>query len=284
MKKILFLLLIFGCCACSTQPVHRFATYNVRIVLAADQGEKSWYERRPYLIQNILDNDIDIIGMQEVTGNNADSVTGCSQLEDLQQGLPEYACIANDRQDPYYSFNAVFYRKDKYECESWSSFFLNETPDEPAKGWGAEYFRRCLVARMRVKATGEEFYFCCTHADYEPMAACEGEARLLSDTLPKITGDLPMVLVGDLNHDKKDKPTVYQLYRRAFEDSSDSDYPTYQNWRCADSPDFGGAEIDYLFYRYLTPVGRKVVTEDFGRNVPPSDHFLVWADFRLGGK
>ena len=265
------------------QNTHRFATYNVRYVNPknGDIGDKFWSNRRTYVLRNILENQLDIVGMQEVTGNNKDSLTGTSQLEDLCLGLKDYACIAYERNDKKYSYNAIFYRTDRYECLSHSSFWLSETPDKPSKSWGSTFYRRCIVAHMRDKQTQQEFWFADTHTDYAPLEAGLGQAQLLADTLPKIAGDLPIILVGDLNFDKNKDPDIYQTYRATFEDQPHPYTPTYQAWHTVRDTTYTGSEIDYILYRQMRGRNWQVVTEDFGRDTPPSDHFPLYGDFQL---
>ena len=58
--------------------VHRFATYNIRYVNAnnGDTGDKLWANRRTAVTNIVKDYDFDIVGFQEVTGNNKYSLTG----------------------------------------------------------------------------------------------------------------------------------------------------------------------------------------------------------------
>jgi endonuclease/exonuclease/phosphatase family metal-dependent hydrolase len=219
--------------------------------------------------------------MQEVTGNNRDSLTNTSQLEDLCLGLKDYTCIAYERNDKKYSYNAVFYRTDRYECLAHSSFWLSETPDKPSKSWGSRFYRRCVVAHMRDKYTQQEFWFANAHTDYSPLEAGLKQAQLLADTLPKIAGQLPIILVGDLNHDRYKDPNIYQTYRTTLEDQPHPYTPTYQNWHTVRDTTYTGMEIDYLLYRQMRRISWQVVTEDYGRRVPPSDHFPLYGDFQL---
>lgn len=262
---------------------HRFATYNVRYVNPknGDTGEKFWSNRRELVLRNVLENGFDIVGMQEVTGNNCDSLTGTSQLEDLCLGLKDYTCIAYERNDKKYSYNAVFYRTDRYECLEHSSFWLSETPDKPSKSWGSKFYRRCIVAHMRDKYTQQEFWFANAHTDYSPLEAGLKQAQLLADTLPKIAGQLPIILVGDLNHDRYKDPNIYQTYRTTLEDQPHPYTPTYRNWHTVRDTTYTGMEIDYLLYRQMRRISWQVVTEDYGRSVPPSDHFPLYGDFQL---
>lgn len=220
--------------------------------------------------------------MQEVTGNNKDSLTGKSQLQDLKDGLPQYTCIAYEREDKKYSYNCIFYLTDKYDCLDHYAFWLSETPDSCSKGWGSSFYRRCIVALMQDKQTKQQFYFCCAHTDYDPLEVGEKQAELIGQKLSSLVDQyMPLVLVGDLNHDRFDKPSIYQVYANYFFDSSDSHFPTYQRWKTISNTTFSGLEIDYLFYRNMKPCHRQVVSEDYGRSVAPSDHFPVYVDFQL---
>jgi len=266
---------------------HRLATYNVRYINRdpnkADKGNRAWAARRDYVIRNVLDNQLDIVGMQEVTGNNHDSITGKSQLKDLQDGLKGYTCIAYEREDTNYSYNCIFYRTDKYECLSHYSFWLSQTPEVCSKGWGSRYSRRCIVALMKDKRTHHQFYFCCAHTDFDPIEVGEKQAELLGERLtPLAQHYTPLVLVGDLNYDRYDKPSIHQVYTRYFKDSSsDHTTPTYKHWKTISDTTFNGLEIDYLYYLNMIPRHRKVITEDYGRGVPPSDHFPIYVDFQF---
>jgi len=265
---------------------HRFATYNVRYVNRdperADKGERSWSARREALLGVIKGSNIDILGVQEATGNNRDSLTGKSQLEDLKEGLSDYTCIAYERENSDYSYNCIFYRTSRYECLSHESFWLSETPYVVSKGWGSNYYRRCIVALMKDKNTNQQFYFCCAQSDFLPVEAALRQAELIGNKCNELCKNgTPLVLAGDLNFAKKDNPEIYAVYARYFKDSSTSEFPTYQRWTSVLNPDFAGREIDFVFYRNMLPTRRRVVTDDYGRSLPPSDHFPVVVDFQF---
>jgi len=152
-----------------------------------------------------------------------------------------------------------------------------------SKGWGSNYYRRCIVALMRDKATGKKFYFCCAHTDFTPIEVGAKQAEVLGQRLSPLytLHATPLVLVGDLNFAKAAYPEIYEVYAKYFLDSSNSDFPTYQHWTSVSTDTFSGREIDYIFYRNMTPCNRMVVTNDFGRKVSPSDHFPVYVDFQI---
>ena len=116
MKKILFalaaLLLPLAGMAKekAEQPVKvRWCTFNVRCIAAPDEKIGcSWEVRKDNVAQYVLDNNIDVVGMQEVT---------FKQLNDLRERLKGYDYVGVGRTDGKEKgeFTPVFFRADKYE-------------------------------------------------------------------------------------------------------------------------------------------------------------------------
>ncbi|MDY2942953.1 MAG: endonuclease/exonuclease/phosphatase family protein [Paludibacteraceae bacterium] len=280
--------------------VHRFANYNIRYVNAnnGDTGDKLWANRRQYVTQIFTDYDFDIVGLEEVTGNNKDAVTGKSQLQDLQDLLPDYTMIAYEREDKQYSYGAIMYKTNKYECIAHNAFWISETPDVVSKGWTAEenIYRRCIWAHMRVRSTGEEFYFCQAHTNYGPTECGIEGAKLVSRILHEKAGQMPIVLVGDFNLQRSTHKEAYRGYASVFYDaaltvSAEQNYClpttnpsvtyTANNWIPAGQSGAAGSEFDYIFYDHMTPLSRHIITENYGRSVNPSDHYPLLVRFRL---
>ncbi|MCQ2328900.1 MAG: endonuclease/exonuclease/phosphatase family protein [Paludibacteraceae bacterium] len=305
MKKKLFfslslLLFTFSVASAEEEGVHRFATFNVRYVNAknGDTGDKYWGNRRWYVVQIIKDYDFDIVGTQEVTGNNKDEVTQTSQLQDLQDSLTAYDCIAYERSNKDYSYNAIFYKKDKYECLNHCSFFLSPNPwkEFSCALWeGGDIARRCIVAHMRVRATGEEFFFCDTHCNYAPDEAGIRGAEVIRTELPPLIGNLPTVLVGDFNMDRGSHELSYRAYASLFEearvtapirralpeDGPNVDFTNNFHWNIVYEGMSGTSEYDHQFYRGMEALSYHPITEHYGRSVMPSDHLPVLVRYRL---
>ena len=91
--------------------VLRLATFNVRYCNPAngDTGDKLWANRRSFVGRIVTDYDFDVVGMEEVVGNNKDPETGKSQLQDLRDMLPDYDDWAVEREGRHYEHNAIFY-------------------------------------------------------------------------------------------------------------------------------------------------------------------------------
>ena len=198
--------------------VHRFATYNVRIASNSDTGQSKWANRRQYVKQNILNYDFDIVGMQEVLGNNKDASTGKSQLQDLRDMLSAYADYAVQRQGVNAEYNAIFYKKSKYTLLDKGMFYINEHPETPGIGWGGEYHRICIWVHLNDKSSGQDFYFVCTHQNFGPtLSGIEG-AKLVGHRLRALVGQTPMILVGDFNMLRASHEEAYRGYAAHFYD------------------------------------------------------------------
>lgn len=278
--------------------VHRFANYNIRYVNSSngDTGEKLWANRRTYVVQNITGFDFDIVGLEEVTGNNKDSVTGKSQLQDLRDMLPDYTDYSVEREGKNYSYNSIFFKKSKYTELERGFFYLNEHPSTPGSGWDGEIPRTCIWLHLADKASGQDFYFVCTHVNYGSTESGIQSAKLIGQRIRALVGQTPMVLVGDFNMDRTNHEKAYSGYASHFYDLAltalvnqclPAEGPqitaTTTEWTPAVRQKTG-AEYDYIFYDHMEPLSRHIITEyypDSGRTVNPSDHYPVLGRFRL---
>ena len=290
----------------SSIQLHNIATYNVRYTNAqtdgvlSDTGEKDWRERGAYVMQTIKDYDFDIVGMQEVTGLNCKygKTYNLSQLNSLKEGLEDYSFFAYERDGSNdYSYNVIAYKTDKYESLDNGCFWLSATPDVASSGWDPDYAsikRTCGWSKMKVKATGEIFYFAVTHCNYGPSLDGPNGAKVIVERLSAMAGDYPVVLVGDFNMRRADHPKAYREYVTYFNDAAltavqstcmpedNGQIPwTTTEWTVANKAT-SGSEFDFVFYRNMKAYNRYVITENYGRSVNPSDHYPVMVQFTLG--
>lgn len=283
--------------------VHRFANYNVRYANPnnGDTGEKKWSNRKEFVKKIVTDYDFDIVGMEEVTGNNKDEVTGKSQLQDLRELLTDYADWAVEREGKNYEYNVIFYKKAKYELLDKGRFYMNSHPETPGEGWttGSENnLPRALGwVRLKDKASGQEFYFAVAHINYGLYASGIESCKLIGQRLKSIAGQTPVVLVGDFNTRRDDHETAYRgiashLYDLALTAPENICLPesgpqltsTTTGWTPAKNSS-SGSEFDYIFYDHMEPLSRHIITEyypELGRTVNPSDHYPLLGRFRLG--
>ena len=302
-KRISLLILLSIACtslvAQTASGVHRLGNYNIRYVNASngDTGERLWANRRTYVMRQITKYDFDVVGMEEVTGNNKDATTGKSQLQDLRDGLTGYADYSVERENKNYSYNSIFYKTDKYTLLDQGHFYVNEHPDTPGEGWSTSIARTCIWVHLEDKASGQDFYFVCTHVNYGANLCGIESAKLIGERVRRLVGQTPMVLVGDLNLSRAQHYEAYRGYASHFYDLSltapinicwPSDGPqitaTTTGWTPA-TPSSTGNEFDYIWYDHMEPLERHIITDyypEYGRTVNPSDHYPVLGLFRLG--
>lgn len=294
-KKISFLTLallamnLFNLTAAEDAPIHRFATYNIRYGNAEDTGDKAWVNRKTYVMKIMRDYDFDIAGLQEVTGNNT-----YPQLQNMQAEMTEYNFIPYERSGTgNYSYNAVMYKKSRYECLDHGCFWISSTPETPSYVWDGTFQRTVVWSKMKDKSTNEIFYFCATHTNGPANNVGRRGAKVITDRLKKIVGNYPMVLVGDFNHRRTDGITTYRGFAANFYDSYNlaensvstpiaNTTITAQNWYPADNMNISGSEFDYIFCNNIKVLNRYIITENYGRSVNPSDHFPVLITCRIG--
>ena len=303
LKSIILLSVLIVCPALQTMAeeagVHRFANYNVRYVNASngDTGEQLWANRREYVVRNITEYDFDIVGMEEVTGNNKDAVTQKSQLQDLREMLTGYADYSVEREGKNYSYNSIFYKSDKYTVLNQGFFYLNEHPEKPGKGWGEDIPRTCIWLHLSDNASGQDFYFVSTHVNYGATECGVESGKLIGKRIRELVGQKPMVMVGDFNMSRSAHEEAYRGYASHLYDLAltapinqclPADGPqitaTTTGWTPATNGS-NGNEFDYIFYDHMEPLSRHIITQYYpeaGRTVNPSDHYPVLGRFRLG--
>ena len=272
----------------ATETLHRLATYNIRYVAEknGDTGSKSWTERRSSLMRLIRDYDFDVCGLNEVTGNNVDPITGVSQLQDLRDTLTEYSFIPYERSGTgNYSYNVVIYKTTKYECLDHGCFWLSATPDKPSKGWTDDFQRLMIWTKLKVINTGEIFYFCSTHVSGSSEEVVANSAQVIVDRLNSIVGGYPVIFGGDFN------ALGHKIYDSAFynaattaQTSQSIPIPninyTYTAWSKTGSQ----LAIDQLYYRNMKVHDFYIITEEYGRGLGPSDHYPVLVTCNLSGE
>ncbi|BGP00768.1 T-complex protein 1 subunit eta [Rhodotorula toruloides] len=175
-------------------------------------GEHRWQERRDQLVDQVLWEELDVVGFQEVLDG---------QFEDLRESMgAEYGSVGVGRDDGKKAGEAVpiVYRHSRLELLSVSHFWLSPTPEVPgSKGWDAGQPRMCTVARFSDRtstssAEHADLIVANTHWDDRGLKAREESAKLIlsrieeeiragkSEAEAPVTEQEPLVvLLGDLN-------------------------------------------------------------------------------------
>ncbi|MBQ7821811.1 MAG: endonuclease/exonuclease/phosphatase family protein [Clostridia bacterium] len=238
-------------------------------------------DRSYYMAPVILGYDPDIIGLQEVNS------TWYTYLKELFGD--KYDNIIKWRAEDEHEATPIFWKKDKFELLDSGYFWLSETPDEQSTGWGATYYRICCFVKLKVKATGYEFYYFNTHWDFNEAAQI-GSAELLLNKIENECEGLPAILSADFNMTWNSEG--YALLDSYLTDANrDRDLQiTYTGQKGLISGDtINGSTIDFVFYTgdSITSDNYTVIKDKIeldGNTYSLSDHYGVYNDIYLLGE
>lgn len=269
----------------------RVMTYNVRGPL--DTGVLAWPNRKAAVIQRILANNADIVGVQEAQA----PAGGPSIPADLIAGL-----TGTDK--PYGVYNPgggspklIFFKKSRFEMAP-EVGHGNESLVNPYAP-GAPCFshaegKKIAWVGLRDLTSGQVYFVANTHFAY--AAACSlgrlKEAAQMAAFLATKPAGLPVIAMGDFNADAQSTSTPGEstledleagakLFRTArFDGTTGEDDATFNNaWDGTPSTNY--ARLDYIFHNggVLTSSAPAIDRTESGGNTP-SDHFAVLATLR----
>lgn len=193
---------VFAVCYLHAQDL-TVGSYNIRYDNQSDREKgNGWEQRCPLITQQILFNDFDIFGAQEVLHN---------QLQDLLKNLPQYAYIGVGRDDGATKgeYTPIFYKKDRFKLLRSGHFWLSEDTETANKGWDAALPRICTWGEFRDLKKKKKVWFFNLHFDHVGVEARKQSARLVLDMIKKKCGNDAVILTGDFNVDQTNES--YQL-------------------------------------------------------------------------
>lgn len=169
-----------------------FMTWNVRCENPDDTlNGNIWSKRLPHIVEAVVFINPDFFNVQEVNPNF---------VKDLENALPEYNHVYLHEK----SQNAIFYKK-RFSVQKTGEFYLSETPNKRSRGWDAKNKRTCLWAKIQDE-NRQTFFIFNTHFDHKGKEARINSALMLKDSISNIAGNATVLLSGDFNVDKREKP------------------------------------------------------------------------------
>lgn len=272
MKRSAFLLaILFFCLATGiqAQPL-TVGTYNLRYDNKGDSGNL-WINRAPVVISLVQFHDFDVFGIQEGLKN---------QLDDLQNGLPGYACYGIGRDDgkDKGEHSSVFYKTGKFKLLNKGDFWLSETPEKPGPGWDAKLNRICSWVQLEEKSSKKKFYFFSVHYDHQGVKARIESSKLILEKIKTIAGNDPAIFVGDLNGGRESE--WYQTLAATdwLLDSYKQAKFTYANsgsFNAFGQQNKSSEVIDHIFTTQHFAIDKWGILTDTYHGKYPSDHFPV---------
>ena len=261
-------------------------SFNIRYA-GANDGINSWPNRRDLVLQAIDNHRPAIFGVQECLWN---------QGVELREAFAEYRMTGAGRDDGAQKGEmcAIFTRKDRFRVLDQGIFWLSETPDAVgSRGWDAALPRIASWVKLQDRwCDPESFFVFNTHFDHMGSLAREKSAELLRERIATIARGLPVILMGDFND-----PAIIESgsYRILTAEEKQVGLTLRDTWSLASRDQRMQGEGTFHGFSGEATRGRIdwiLTTGDFqgidagierlqdnGRY--PSDHFPVWATFRL---
>lgn len=259
-------------------------SYNIRVLTPDDKGVNSWDQRREYVAQTVIDNGFDVVGFNEVKSER--------QQTELKELLSEYSFCGWDGHEGRNGGNEtavdlVGYRTSMFDLLDEGWYFLSRNLKEWECSWDNSSevnVRHTSWAKLRVKDTGEVFYFFCTHLDHQGNIARMLQSHLNYEKMWDIAGHYPTIMVGDQNSTTS-RVNYLNLYKAGFTDAfsivpnpeerfGSADPATAGQWKADPS---SGRRIDYIWARGFIVDSYDHCTDKYDLGAMPSDHIAITA-------
>ena len=258
----------------------RWCSFNIRCINKGDTDKGvGWDVRKDRACQWILDNNIDICGMQEVTH---------PQMVDVMKRLPQYKYVGVGRADGKQGgeYAPIVYRKDRFTALDSGHFWLSETPDVVgSKGWDAALERIASWVKLKDKKTSKVFMAVNTHFDHVGKKARVESAKLIMKKIQEIVNDKPAVVTGDFNITDKNEAYATMVSSPFKLNDAYKVSPEHHGIECTfngyrNNYQNKGDKIDFIFITPQINVIRTCVPQD-NLNAVLSDHNPHWADLEF---
>lgn len=254
-----------------------FMTYNIRFDTESD-GINKWDNRKAHVAAIIRYEHPDFIGTQEGLAH---------QLDYLVDELDGYSYIGVGRDDGARAgeFSALMYNASRFELipESDHTDWLSETPNVPSKSWDAAFPRVLTYGTFRNRKDSTLIHVFNTHFDHVGQTAREHSSRLILETIQRVVGEDPFVLMGDFNV-TEDNP-AYRILLEGPPALNDAFHVTqtphvgphftFEGFAVRNSPD--ARRIDYVFVPEGATVTKHAILSTFRGGNYASDHLPVVA-------
>lgn len=277
MKNLIPFIIMLSIMSSSFCQTINVMTYNIRLDTSND-GENAWTYRKEALLQQIVNNKIDIFGIQEGLPHQ---VAYCDSV------LVNYNYVGVGRDDGNSGgeYSAIFFNKNKFQVVKQHTFWLSETPNKPSKGWDAAYPRICTYVLLKNRKSQKLFWVFNTHFDHIGIEARQESAKLIINKITEInTNNYPVVLLGDFN--LTEDSTVIQYLNSVYKDSKNvvqqKTNDTLGTFNGFNVQEQSSNRIDYIFVsEQLIKVKKYQVLRQLVNGKYPSDHFPVIVNLKL---
>lgn len=267
--------------AAATAPDLLVLTQNIRLALPGTRvGDPDHWPTRAPALQDLLRRaGADVIGLQEVL---PEQIPVLAEVLGRTHRRIGYGREGGSRGE----HSLLWLRRDRFAVRAWDQIWLAEEPRLIGSlGWDAHCPRILVHARVEDLRTGHELVIAVTHLDHAGETARREGARLIARHLREQAGDLPVLLMGDLNAPAGDAVWAERA-AGSLADSHDvgarrvgEDLGTFPDYA---EPVVGGERIDGILTRGLR-VAEVATHVHWHGSAWASDHAAVLARVRVAG-
>ena len=266
MKNIIFLIPLLFFLGVNELKV---ISYNIRYNNPND-GINVWENRKSTIVNFLIDESPDFIGLQEVKH---------SQLLFLLGSMIDYDFIGVGRDDGKTKgeYSPIFYNKNKFKALSQKTFWLSPTPEKISVGWDASMERICTYGLFENIKSNEKFLVFNTHFDHIGNVARKESSDLILKRIDDINNEnLPVILTGDFNLEDSN-PTIKNIQKYLTDvqfniDKANKHYGTFTGFKHSKIIE---KRIDYIFVKNFKVIQSKHVHLKTPINGWASDHHPV---------
>jgi len=252
----------------------KMMTYNIRLDNPSD-GENAWPNRKDYFTSQIQFYSPDIFGVQEALPN---------QVTYIASALPDYNKFGIGREEKEEGEACtIYYKKDRFQVDKISTFWLSENPNVVSRGWDAACNRVCTSALFKDLKTKKLFWVFNVHLDHVGNEArIKGVQLILSKIKEFNTKNYPVFLMGDFNSEP-DTPQIGEI-KKVMNDTKDVSVEkpfgpsgTFNNFKHNEPVTL---LLDYIFISKNSglKVQKHAVLSDSKDLKYPSDHLPVYIE------
>jgi endonuclease/exonuclease/phosphatase family metal-dependent hydrolase len=168
-------------------------SYNIRCGFCEPEASPNHWSKRKFLITQLIKSHApDLIGLQEAE---------LFQVQDLAALLDGYEWVGVGRDDGKTrgESTAVLFRSERFSLQHEKTLWLSPTPEQPSKGWGADFPRTLSILHFIDLKTKSPLQVLNTHFDHNSELARQESAHFLLAQISKLPATEPLALVGDFN-------------------------------------------------------------------------------------
>jgi endonuclease/exonuclease/phosphatase family metal-dependent hydrolase len=184
----------------------RVASYNILCANCRD-GAHSWANRRKLVAKTIVDQDVDVVGLQEASYSSGSVKGKVAQFQDLANLLGSPYKLTEPKKSRKGGWGVrIIYNSERVKMLEHGVYLLP----------GPDKLRYLSWAIFEQLATGQRFFFSSTHLEptndkggsTKYYNARKKQAQVVVQQIAANNPDkLPVIAVGDYNSTKFDKPT-----------------------------------------------------------------------------